>query len=258
MAALSKWLLRGAPIARPACRLICFPYAGGSAAIYRGWQAALPASVEVLAVELPGHGARFAERPVASLRALVDLLIEDIAACMDVSCVFFGHSNGALISYVLATELARRGLALPQRIVISAKRPPHLDKQEIVHAMPTADFVDKLRALNGTPAHVLSNPELLELFLPILRADFSLSETYEHVACPPLPCEVTLLGGRADSDASASVLGEWAGYFATAPTLHLLDGDHFFVHSARNQVLRILRPLLADCVAVDPLAAARY
>lgn len=245
----SKWFVRDAPIARPSCRLFCLPYAGGSAGVFRGWQAALGSTVEVLAVELPGRSTRAREPAIPSLTQLVDLLVEEVSARMEVPSLFFGHSNGALVGYRLAVELAHRGLPLPQRLVLAAKEPPHRDKREILHDLPTPQFVAKLRSLNGTPAAILDDPHLLDAFLPFLRADFALSETYVHATCPPLPCALTLLGGRSDSDTDVEDLSAWADYFSSTPTLHLIDGDHFFIHSARHQVWRILRPLIAECAA---------
>lgn len=245
----SKWFVRDAPVTRPSCRLFCLPYAGGSASVFRGWQAALGPTVEVLAVELPGRSTRAREPAISSLTQVVDLLVGEVSARMDVPSLFFGHSNGALICYRLAVELARRGLALPQRLVLAAKEPPHRDKREILHDLPTQQFVAKLRSLNGTPSAILDDPYLLDAFLPYLRADFALSETYVHTPCPPLPCALTLLGGTVDDDTDIDDLNAWTEYFSSTPTLHLIDGDHFFIHSARHQIWRILRPLVAECAA---------
>lgn len=252
----SKWFMRGASNVRPACRLFCFPYSGGSASVYRGWQAALGPSVEVLALELPGHGARFLEAPVAYLDTLLKLMIDEVSAEMNIPSIFFGHSNGALIGYTLGVELMKRGCELPHRIVISGKEPPHLERQENLHLTPTPDLVKKLQSLNGTPPEILDDPTALDLFLPRLRADFSLSETYQHVPCDPLPCQLTLLGGYLDTEATASILGEWGRYFSTPPTLHMVDGGHFFIHSARAQVLQIMQTMVSDCITTTTAARA--
>ena len=51
--------------------LVCLPPAGGSGAAFAAWQAALPPSVAVLPVELPGRGTRVKEPPHTSMDALV-------------------------------------------------------------------------------------------------------------------------------------------------------------------------------------------
>lgn len=245
----SRWFIREVPVPVPACRVFCFPYAGGSASVYRGWHTGLPSSAELLAVELPGRGAHFCSPPISSLTRLAARLADVIAPLLDAPAIFFGHSNGALTSYALALELSRRGLPLPQRIVLSAKKPPHLDGTDPAHDLPTPQFIERLQTLNGTPPEILSNPDLLELFLPILRADFAISETYRHVPCAPLPCRAVLLGSEDDGDVSLAQLREWDRYFADEPSMHVIEGGHFFVHSAREAVLRILRRHVQDCIA---------
>lgn len=245
----SKWFIRETRTAAPACRVFCFPYAGGSASIYRGWHAALPSDAELLAVELPGRGAHFKASPIGSLTVLTQRLADAISPLMDVPAVFFGHSNGALMSFTLAAELARRGIPQPYAMVISAKRPPHLESSEAVHALPTPEFVEKLRTLNGTPPEILADEQLLELFLPALRADFSLSETYRHEPCQPLRCRVRLIGSETDTDVSIPQLRQWERYFEREAVLDVLPGDHFFVHTARDAILAILRRLVRDCIS---------
>lgn len=251
----SHWFIREAKIPAPACRVFCFPYAGGAAAIFRGWHMALPRDAELLAVELPGRGIHFRSPPIASLEVLVDRLVDVVAPLMDVPAVFFGHSNGAMIGHALALELRRRDLPQPRAILLSAKRPPHLEsRDEQVHALPTPRFIEKLRELNGTPPEILGNDELLAFFLPMLRADFALSETWRYEPCPPLRCDARLLGGDRDVDVPAEQLREWARYFEHPPQLDVLAGDHFFIHSARDGVLAVLRRAVRDCIAAAQAA----
>jgi medium-chain acyl-[acyl-carrier-protein] hydrolase len=252
---VSNWFIRESKVPVPACRVFCFPYAGGAAAIYRGWQMALPRDAELLAVELPGRGIHFRSPPIASLEVLVGRLVDVVAPLMDVPAVFFGHSNGAMIAHALALELRRRDLPQPRAMLLSAKRPPHLEsRDEMAHTLPTPRFVEKLRELNGTPPEILGNDELLAFFLPMLRADFALSETCRYEPCPPLRCDARLLGGDRDADVSVDQLREWARYFEHPPQLDVLAGDHFFIHSARDEVLAVLRRAVRDCIAATRAA----
>ena len=245
----SRWFIREVRTPAPACRIFCFPYAGGSASIYRGWHAGLPSSTELLAVELPGRGVHFSAQPISSLTRLTARLADVIAPLTDTPFVFFGHSNGALMSYALAIELRRRGLPLPQRIVLSAKRPPHLDSAEPLHDLPTPQFIDRLRSLNGTPPEILADVGLLDLFMPALRADFALSETYRHTPCAPLACRAVLFGSESDDDVSLDELREWDRYFLDEPSLHVVEGGHFYVHDSRDTLVRLLRRHVQECIA---------
>lgn len=247
----SEWLQREEPLASPRCRVFCFPYAGGSSAIYRGWQAALPASTEVLALQLPGRGRRFNAVPIASIPRLIGPLADLVAPLMDRPCLFFGHSNGALIAYALAIELSKRSAALPHHLVLSAKRPPHFRPSETTYDLPTPQMIEKLRDFGGTPPEILADPELLEIILPALRADIAMGETYRHEPAPPLPCGVSLMGGTGDAKVPLDDLRQWDRYFSRTPAVHVFEGGHFFIHSARDAVLRTLHPLVLACIAAD-------
>jgi medium-chain acyl-[acyl-carrier-protein] hydrolase len=237
----SRLLLREQPPAAPLCRLVCFPYAGGSAAIYRGWQAMLGPGIEVVAVELPGHGTRFSEEPVSHLDSLVAMMFPDVSELFDLPVIFFGHSNGALIAYVLAQLLYRSNGLSVQHLVLSAKQPPHLERRRQLHRLDTAEFLNELHALAGTPPEVLANSELMELMLPMLRADFALGETYVYPPRGPLPCSATLVGGTRDSEVSVAEVGEWAPYVDTVTSLEVIEGSHFYIHHARDELLDIVR-----------------
>ena len=259
MSAPTKWII-AERVAHPLCRVFCFPYAGGSANAYRGWARAISPHVDVFAVELPGRSTRFNETPIAVLDDLVDALLPIVAPHMDVPTLFFGHSNGALLSYALAVALQRQGLPLPQRMILSAKPPPHRDDREMLHTLPAPQLAEKLRSLNGTPHQILDDPMLFDLFLPSLRADLALSETYRHEHSEPLPCAVTLLSGSADTLAAPAVVAEWQRYFSAQADMHVIEGDHFFIHNAKQQVLRILQSVLATAEhsdAMRPNVAAR-
>ena len=55
-------------------RLICFPYAGGSAAAYSSWISSLHPEVEVVLIQLPGRGVRIAD----TLYTRMDEVVKDI------------------------------------------------------------------------------------------------------------------------------------------------------------------------------------
>lgn len=240
----SGLLVRETPPLDAPLRLLCFPYAGGSSAIYRGWQAALGQSVEVIAVELPGRGTRFGDTPIGDLEALVDSFMLEIPVLLDRPVLFFGHSNGALMAYALALRLRKLQLPLPAHLFLSAKPPPHLERQRRLHRLPSEQLLVELKALGGTPPEVLDNAELMELVLPVLRADFALSETFVHPLVPPLACGATLIGATSDREVAPGEMEEWSRYLRCESAPHLIEGDHFFIDKQRAAVLDIVRATL--------------
>lgn len=107
----------------PRVRLRALPYAGGTAAVFKDWPAALPSGVELLTAHLPGRGDRFAEPPLATLEETAEQLCAALPPS-NLPTVVLGHSMGALLGYELTARLAARGRA-PSLLIAAACRPPH-------------------------------------------------------------------------------------------------------------------------------------
>ncbi|MGB8509762.1 MAG: thioesterase II family protein [Pyrinomonadaceae bacterium] len=237
----TPWLVISRPNPGAALRLFCFPYAGGSTQIYRTWTNALPSTVEMCAVELPGRGRRLREQNHHDLMTLVAEAFKVLSPYMNKPFAFFGHSMGALMSFELARLLRREGRPAPARIFVSARRAPQIpDIEPPTYNLPEDEFIAELRRLNGTPQEVLEHNELLQLMLPILRADFSVCQTYGYVPEPPLDVGITAYGGVEDKDVSREQLEAWGQQTGSDFNLRMMPGDHFFIHSSQAQLLQSL------------------
>jgi medium-chain acyl-[acyl-carrier-protein] hydrolase len=222
-------------------RLFCFPYAGGTALVYRTWPFGLPASVEVCAIQLPGHGNRLREPLIDRLPPLLSALMEQLAPYLDKPFAFFGHSMGALISFELARLLRREHQRGPEHLFVSGHRAPQKKREEKrTFELPQAEFIEELRRLNGTPREVFEHPELIDLMTPVLRADFAISQTYEYVDESPLDCAITAFGGLRDVDVTREHLEAWGTQTTGDFTVRMFPGDHFFLNSARASLLQTL------------------
>jgi medium-chain acyl-[acyl-carrier-protein] hydrolase len=237
----SLWLGRRRPVPDARLRLFCFPYAGGTAQIYRQWPDYLPTDVEVCAIQLPGRGSRLHQPAFTRLTALVEPLTEAIAQHLDKPFAFFGHSMGALISFEVARRLRASGRREPEALFVSGRRAPHIEEPEpVTYNLPDAELSEELRRLNGTPGEVLEHPELLQLMLPILRADFEVCQTYSYTSEPPLDYPVWTLGGMQDEDVPFEHLEAWRDQTTSQFKLLKFPGDHFFLHSSQSLLLRTI------------------
>ncbi len=196
---------------RPArVRLFCFPYAGGSASIFRAWSSGLAPEIELCAVHLPGRERRMMEPPFTRLAPMVETLAQSLEPQMDLPFAFFGHSMGALISFELARRLRLEGQRGPDHLFVSGHRAPQLPPpRPPIYQLPEQEFVEELRRFEGTPEEILQNVELLQLLIPALRADFEVVGTYSHAAEAPLDCPISVFGGREDSEVSEEELENW-------------------------------------------------
>jgi medium-chain acyl-[acyl-carrier-protein] hydrolase len=160
---------------------------------------------------------------------------------MDRPFAFYGHSMGAAVGYELARRLQEEGQAGPSHLFVSGSRAPQsADAHDITYDLPDPEFVEELRRLKGTPAEVLDNAELLQLMLPLLRADFAAIQTYRYREGPPLGCPLTAVGGVDDGDVRREHLAPWRELTTGEFSLHMLPGYHFFLHTARDMLLEII------------------
>ena len=235
-------------------RLVCFPYAGGAASLYRRWRDAFPATVEVCAVELPGRGRRLGEPPISDITRLCD---ESIAALDqlpgNLPIALFGHSMGALIAF----EMARRLDGRVAHLFASAAPGPGLRRHRPVNAHPRPvseltddEFKHRLRSLGGTPPQVLDNDEFMARFLPMLRADFLVIEHYRVDPEVRISSPITVFTGAADHGLTASdaAVLAWRERTTARARILELDAGHFFLetHSAdlHREMLVDLAPWL--------------
>ncbi|PMB48501.1 putative thioesterase [Fischerella thermalis CCMEE 5201] len=238
---LDSWLIYPKPNPDAQIRLFCFPYAGGSANIFRHWSNHLPTTIEVCAIELPGRGMRIKLPPFTQLEPLVTELASVLKSKLDKPFAFFGHSMGAFVSFELALLLRKQYDLNPSHLFVSAHRAPQLvDPKPPIHSLPEAEFIAELRRLNGTPQALLENDELMQLFIPLLRADFAVLETYVYTQQAPLNIPITAFGGLQDQEVSRDQIQAWQEQTSASFSLHMLPGDHFFLHSFYESILKII------------------
>lgn len=226
-------------------RLFCFPYAGGGATAYFGWQRALGPAVRVLPVHLPGREGRISEPRFTDLGALTADLDEQLDGELDGPHLFFGHSMGALIAFSLALRRYERGRPLPRALVLAGYRAPHLGPPRFGdRTLPDAELVGLLSRLGGIPEQMLRHPQWLSLLLPIVRDDLLLCAREPARGRLPLPVPLHVFAGRDDPLAVPAEMGEWAGHTARGFELRVLPGRHFFIKEREADFLDQLSHLV--------------
>ena len=236
-----SWIFGRRPNREAGLRLFCFPYAGSSAAVFRAWADDLPASVDVCPVQYPGRGTRLMEPSFTRLSPLVEALVLALEPLIDRPFALFGHSLGAIVSFELAREIRRRLGRLPVCLFVSAGRAPQIrSRHRTIHTLDDAEFLEEMRRLNGTPSEILASPELMRILLPILRADFTVGETYAYSPEPPLACPIVSMGGEQDPRVSRGDLEAWREQTSGGFSLQTFSGDHFFLNTNRGRLLQFL------------------
>ncbi len=239
--------------AAPRRRLFCLPFAGGGVAPYRLWFKSLPDDIEVHAAQLPGRESRLSEMPLSSIMAMVDIVRPAIEALSDLPYAIFGHSMGSLIAYETTIALEHRGGRPPSRLFVSARRAPdEPDTWSPIHALPEPAFLDELQIRYGAiPEPVLAEPELLELLLPVVRADIRAVETYgpSTGTATRVRCPVTVYGGDADTHPRPAQLPDWQRAAVDPVRVRVFPGDHFYLNTQREALTADIATQWQDAAA---------
>jgi medium-chain acyl-[acyl-carrier-protein] hydrolase len=222
-------------------RLFCFPYAGGTAAVFRNWPPYLPPEIELCAVQYAGRGSRLAEPLGEDVLEVMNGVYEDLQPFLTKPFAFFGHSMGALVSYEFARRLQQEQKPEPFELFVSGCTAPHVRSfDELTYNLPEPEFIAELRRLQGTPEEVLDNAELMQLMMPIIRADFKVSQTYEYVPGPPLECPIRAFGGLKDEMVPREKVEAWSEHTRGSFRAQMLPGDHFFLNTSQSLLTRII------------------
>lgn len=232
------WAARARPAAE--ARLVCIPYAGGAASVFRGWHHLAPPDVAVCPVELPGRGGRMDEEPFLRMPPLVHALADALEPLLDRPFVLFGHSMGGLVAFELTRLLRRRGWPEPCHLFVAASPAPDTPRPfPPIHQESDAVLKERLHTFDGTPPEALADNELMALVLPVIRADFAVIETYDYREEPPLEVPSTVLGGIHDRTVRFSELDRWRRHLARAE-LRMLPSGHFFVNDLAPDLMRLV------------------
>jgi surfactin synthase thioesterase subunit len=247
---MTVWLQRQ-PSAAATARVFCIPHAGCGASVFGNWPAER-AGVEFLPVELPGRLTRFTDRMPGTFQELAAALLGALQPYLDVPFAFFGHCWSALAAYEATAQLQAAGGPDPARLFVSSQVAPQdgpvgrmLDMDD---AALTAELEETIRDQGNTP-----HPQLVAVYLNVLRADIETSRRYVVPAPLRLRSPITAIGWSDDTDVRPDRMSGWAACGETAFTV--LAGHHHRFLDAPPELLDLLvagttnrggRPALVD------------
>ena len=177
------------------------------------------------------------EASLGSLDEILENAYKHIRPLLDVPCMFFGHSMGALIAFELARLLHREGAPLPRVLFVSGARAPQTVWKRKTFDLPKDEFLEELYRLNGIPEELIREKGFIDMFLPALRVDFRICQTYSFSAGDLLPVSIHTFGGVDDSDVTKEDLQGWAEHTTGGSSVMMIQGDHFFITTSQQEVV---------------------
>ncbi|MBL3669483.1 thioesterase [Streptomyces sp. M2CJ-2] len=233
----STWFRRYELAAPPRARLLCLPHAGGSASFFHSWGHAFGDDVEVLVARYPGRQERIAEPLLESMDELADAVTEELLPFLDIPLVVFGHSMGASLAYEVALRLQELHGVRIAGLYVSCQVPPQLKKPKTAYLGGDAEVIDEVRRLGGTDRALLDDPDLRDLVLPAIRADFRIVGGYGLRPGVPLRCPVAGYLGGEDPDITEAEMEAWSEVAPAGFELRVMPGDHFYLVQQRDALI---------------------
>ncbi|MET7938256.1 alpha/beta fold hydrolase [Streptomyces sp. NPDC005322] len=223
--------------ASPFVRLLCFPHTGGAASFYRQWSDLVPDGVELMAVRFPGREDRFAEPFARDIAELADPVAQACRGLGDVPLALFGHSMGASVAHEVAMRLNRDGRLAA--LFVSGRAGPGRQQTSNLAEASDEELIKDISGLGGTSEEAFEDPELRELLLPPIRADYRITYHYVPSSGTPLSVPVTAYYGTEDKSAPEDAVQAWAPVTRAAFSTRSFPGNHF-------HLVDQLQPLIGD------------
>lgn len=166
--------------------------------------------------------------------------------------VLFGHSLGAAVAFEVCHAMEAQGRG-PFGLIVSGRPSPEypLTRKRIA-SLPDNEFLKGLDEFNGTPKEILQNQDLVDLFLPLWRADFSMAESYvDHATKQPVNAPILAIGSRQDPWLTDHAISQWSRFTKAAFEEASFDGDHFYLNQQAPALSALIQKKLSS-LGVSP------
>jgi len=229
-------------------KLFCFPFAGGSAAAFNPFKTQLDPSIQLQPIELAGRGRRIREPLYNSISEIVEDMFKIIRPELSPGpYAFFGHSMGSVVAFELTYKIRQEGLPEPVHIFFSGRGAPHMprDEKKKYHLMSDEEFKQEMIELGGTSREFFEHPELMEVFLPLLRGDLKVNETYQYSEKKAkLDSPITVFHGKKDEEVTMEEISEWSVHTNRGCDINVFEGGHFFLNEEAPVISKIINRAL--------------
>lgn len=217
-------------------KVILLPYAGGNRFCYQNLTSELD-GFQIIPVELPGRGHRFNEPLLLDFDLAAHDIVSQITHINNLSpyCIY-GHSLGALLALRVASILDNTPFK-PTCIVVSGNAGPSTIERNNKHLLKDEQFLWELKKNGGTPTEFFDNEDLQQIFLPIIRADYELSECNNLMADI---ISVPILSIMGNEEEHVDLINNWQHFTTSKHDSVIMEGGHFFIHDNSKHIANLI------------------
>ena len=213
--------------------------------IYQPWRKFVNPNIDIEPVELAGRGKRINQPMYSSIKEAVEDVYNIIEEHLDQPYAFFGHSMGAGIAYELTHKIVGLKKRWPSAVIFSGRSAPHVERADDkkYHLMDEDLFRKEVIELGGTPPEFFDYPELMDLFIPLLKNDFKLAETdIYNGKIDPLPMDIHVFLGE-DDDLTKDQCDGWKQHSERNCNIHYFEGGHFFLNDDPAKIVGLVNEI---------------
>jgi surfactin synthase thioesterase subunit len=191
-------------------------------------------------IQLPGRGNRLHESPLHSIHDAARHVADAICAGVSSPTVLFGHGLGALIAFETARRLQARLWPMLALFVSGHRGPAVANAAPSLGDLPLEQFLAQLRSRQLLPPDVLSDPDAMGLFLPVLRGEIAMLENYRYEAAQPLHCPLVACDALADPHASRGDAEGWKLETTGRFCIQRFGGDRSYIHREKEALTALI------------------
>ncbi|HBO42307.1 MAG TPA: hypothetical protein DD477_14000 [Spirochaetaceae bacterium] len=252
--------------------LICVPYGGGSAILFRPLAEALPAGIRLFAVQIPGHDASRPDEALEPIGQVAERCVVEALAADPGPFLVYGHCVGSALALEIARRLEARGAAVERLYIAGAFPVPRLPGKlfsfmnrlfPAERRISSREIYEGLRALGGFAEELGEADQkraIAGIRHDIRQAGDFYTAAYEAKAVPKTQAPISCVVGEQDraTELYQERYREWE-YFGQAADLAVIPaaGHYFLKHQAVQLADLIVRQRLADATRPEPACPAK-
>ena len=228
-------------------KIIAFPFAGGNKYSFDFVRRMIAKRMTVL--EYSGRGQRIKESLNDDLEAIIDDAFEKLTIeIKDDDYVIYGHSMGSLVGYLVCQRIEYLGLRKPSKLIVSGRKAPSIKNKKQFACLPDSQFWEEVVKMGGIPDELAAYPELIEYFIPILKADFKCIENYQYdKKAPQLTIPIDVFYGS-DEKITQEEADAWKEETSGNVNITELQGNHFFIFDHKTFFMEYFKNLHLNAI----------